>query len=294
LTLRPPQCHESLRFYTAALAVRPLNPYLTYLVGTDLFYTNSDSEAVAELSKAIELKPDLLDAWQTRGLVYYNLKQWDKAIADCDKVLELFPKDTWALGQRAYCQTNLKQWDKALADYDKVLELDPKNAWHWSNRAHHFAQMKEWDKAIADLSKAIELDAKNATRHNTLAWLLATHANPQARDPGRAVILAKKAVELAPWEANYRNTLGVAHYRAGEWKAALAALEKSMELHKGGDSSDWFFVAMSHAKLGDKEKARQWYERATRGMDKNQPTAEELRRFRSEAAEVLGVDKKKD
>ena len=86
----------------------------------------------------------------------------------------------------------------------------------------------------------------------------------------------------------------MAHYRAGDWKAALEALEKSMKLRNGGDRSDWFFLAMSHEKLGDKEKARQWYDRATLGMEKNSSTNEEINRFRAEAAELLRVDKTKD
>ena len=70
---------------------------------------------------------------------------------------------------------------------------------------------------------------------------------------------------------------------AGDWKAAIAALEKSMELRKGGDSNDWFFLAMAHWQLGEKDKAREWYDRAVQWMDKNQPKNEELRRFRAEA-----------
>ena len=57
---------------------------------------------------------------------------------------------------------------------------------------------------------------------------------------------------------------------------------------------DWFFVAMCHEKLGEKEKARQWYDRATHGMGKNSSANEEIRRFWAEAAELLGVDNKKD
>jgi hypothetical protein len=49
-----------------------------------------------------------------------------------------------------------------------------------------------------------------------------------------------------------------------------------------------------HPGIGLKEKARQWYDRATRWMDKNQPRNEELASFRAEAAQLLGVDKKKD
>ena len=57
---------------------------------------------------------------------------------------------------------------------------------------------------------------------------------------------------------------------------------------------DWFFLAMAHWQLSEKDKAREFYDRAVQWMDKNQPTNEELLRFRAEAAEQLGVKEKKD
>jgi Flp pilus assembly protein TadD len=62
--------------------------------------------------------------------------------------------------------------------------------------------------------------------HTNLAWLLATCPDLKLRDAKRAVELAKKAVELTPKEGNYWNTLGVAQYRASNWKDAIAALEE--------------------------------------------------------------------
>ena len=64
-----------------------------------------------------------------------------------------------------------------------------------------------------------------------------------------------------------------------------------MELRKGGDSFDWFFLAMAHRQLGREEDARKWYDRAVRWMEKNAPTDDELRRFRAEAEEVLELKK---
>ena len=52
-----------------------------------------------------------------------------------------------------------------------------------------------------------------------------------------------------------------------------------MALRKGGDAYDWFFLAMAHWQLGEKGKAREWYNRAVQWMDKSQPSNEELRRF---------------
>jgi serine/threonine protein kinase/tetratricopeptide (TPR) repeat protein len=140
-------------------------------------------------------------------------------------------------------------------------------------------------------STLLELVPKDPLTHNNLAWLLATCPDSKVWDPKRAVELAKKAVELAPRGGNYWNTLGVSQYRAGEWKAAITALEKSMELGKGGDSIDWIFLAMAHWQAGERDKAREWYDRAVQWMDKNQPKNEELLRFRAEAETLLGLKK---
>ena len=127
---------------------------------------------------------------------------------------------------------------------------------------------------------------------DALARLLATCPDVKVRNPSRAVELAKQAVELRTNEGNYWNTLGVAHYRGGDGKAAVAALERSMGLRKGGDSFDWFFLAMAHWQLGDKGQARKWYDQAVAWMEKNQPNHGELRRFRAEAAVLLGITEK--
>ena len=82
----------------------------------------------------------------------------------------------------------------------------------------------------------------------------------------------------------------MAHYRAGDWKAAIAALEKSLELRKEGDATEWFFLAMAHWKLGRQDEARKWHDRAVAWMEKNNPKHEELRRFREEAAKLLKVE----
>jgi Tetratricopeptide repeat len=89
-------------------------------------------------------------------------------------------------------------------------------------------------------------------------------------------------------------SLGVALLRAGNWKESINALHKSKDLRKGGDSSNCFFLAMAHWHLGDQDEARKWYNRGVQWMEKNQPEDEELRRFRAEAAELLGIEKKKD
>ena len=60
------------------------------------------------------------------------------------------------------------------------------------------------------------------------------------------------------------------------------------------DASDWFFLAMAHWQLGNKAEARRWYDQAIEWTDKQAPTSENRGRFRREAAELLGVNEKKE
>jgi uncharacterized protein HemY len=128
--------------------------------------------------------------------------------------------------------------------------------------------------------------------HNSLAWMLATCPVLKLRDSGQAVAHAQKVVELEPGSSNSWNTLGVAQYCNGEWKAAVESLMKSVQLHKGGGHSiDFFFLAMSHWQLGEKDKARAWYAKGVAWMDEHRPQDEELKRFRVEATALLGLAK---
>jgi uncharacterized protein HemY len=116
--------------------------------------------------------------------------------------------------------------------------------------------------------------------------------DPPFRDPALAVELAQRAVQAAPKEGLYWKTLGVARYRADDWKGAVTAVEKSMELRRGGDAADGFVLAMAHWQLGEKDRARQWYDKAAASMEKNQPKNQGLIRFRAEADELLGMRQK--
>jgi tetratricopeptide (TPR) repeat protein len=123
---------------------------------------------------------------------------------------------------------------------------------------------------------------------NAHAWKLASDSDPTMRDPTEAVRLAELAVAADPKNAVYVRTLGVARYRAGDFTAAIEALKRSIDAG-GFNARNAFFLAMAHARLGDREEAGQWYLQANRWTRQKQTTNAELRRFREEAAAVLDV-----
>jgi tetratricopeptide (TPR) repeat protein len=142
--------------------------------------------------------------------------------------------------------------------------------------------------------KLFEPELVSADACNYVARRFVTDTNLHLHPPGLAVELARKAVSLAPGEGAVWNTLGVAQFRAGNWRESINALQKSKALRNGGDSFDWFVLAMAHWRLGNKDEARRSYDRGAAWMDKNKPDDEELRHFRAEAADLLGMEQRKD
>ncbi len=153
------------------------------------------------------------------------------------------------------------------------------------------AETGRWEDAKDEIQRAVarQETVADAGAQNQLAWILATHADPRLRDEQLALRLAKKAVELQSQAGANWNSLGVAHYRAGNWKSGIEALERSMKLNNGGLPFDWFFLAMAHWRQGDKDKARKWCTQAIDWMQKNKSRDQELRRFRAEAEDLLGI-----
>jgi serine/threonine protein kinase/tetratricopeptide (TPR) repeat protein len=172
-----------------------------------------------------------------------------------------------------------------------------------NNLAESYQALGRCGDALALYEKTLELvKAKLPEKHpnvllvmNNIAWLLATAEDAPFRNPPRAVELAAKAVAFAPKSADFASTLGIARYRAGDWQQARRDLEKAISLRSPDDAknaNESFFLAMAHWQLGDKTDARQWFEKGAAWMDKGKLRDDEVRRFRAEAAGVLGIKDK--
>jgi serine/threonine protein kinase/WD40 repeat protein len=152
--------------------------------------------------------------------------------------------------------------------------------------------------AIERYRREVEANPNAAQPCNDLAWAYLT-APEALRDMEAALPLTEKAVRLASGNTFYRNTLGVAYYRAGRYREAVEVLRPNVE--KQADKAlayDLYFLAMSHHRLGETARARDYYDWAVRWVgvqqDLKPDNLEELTAFRAEAEELLGIDRKKD
>src|SRR5690606_39701050 len=106
----------------------------------------------------------------------------------------------------------------------------------------------------------------------------------------KAIELAGQLVKEDPTVGYYWRTLGAAHLRRNDPASAISALEKANECAGGGSPWEWYFLAMAHWQLGNKEEALTWFERANEHLEKLRGHADigELLQFQTEASNFLG------
>jgi serine/threonine-protein kinase len=237
---------DSARFYAAALAVRPRNPYILCALGRALS-ARSAPEAIAAFTKAIDLKPDYRDAWQARAFAYDRLKQWDKAVADWSKFVEWDPNASWVWWRRGFAYARLGQWDKALVDYSRVTALDPKNARAWSNRGNAHWCVGHAKEALAAYTKALELDAKL-----TAAWNNRANAYWNLGQLDQAIADYSKALAVDPRHPKALPNRIRAYATLGQWANAAADYPRLLELDPN-DHWRWYRAAALYLQIGDTE-----------------------------------------
>ena len=159
--------------------------------------------------------------------------------------------------------------DEAIEAYRNAIRLRRADAFAHNSLANAFADKGLVDEAIVHYEQAIRLKGDHSSAHLNFAWLLATDPDYKRFDANRTVELAKRGVELSPKSGDNWNVLAAAHYRNGDWTSSIAALKKSMELRKGGDAFNWFFLAMNYWQVGEKEQARDWYRRPCSGWTRH-------------------------
>jgi tetratricopeptide (TPR) repeat protein len=113
-------------------------------------------QALAELSKAVESRPDEPEYLYQRALVYRQNRQADLALADLDRVLTLDPNFLRAYLPRAEIRLAEKNMGGAREDLDAVDRLAPKQSDLRFILAHRYEAVDQFSQAIAQFDLWIQ------------------------------------------------------------------------------------------------------------------------------------------
>ena len=256
--------------------------------------TDKLRQEVEKQRQAIARNPNDAEAYCQRGRLYIRLQEFSKAVDDFNQAIALKPEYFEAYHHRGHAHERLGQAQKAIDDFSAALKGQPQSAHIFHARGQNYLWLKEYAKTVEDLNHALELKLgdkrEQANACNILAWIHV--AGPaEFRAPDKAIPLAQKAVELAPDSWPFCHTLGVVHFRLGQYKEAVEALERGVKNNKDQSTAfDLYFLAMCHHHLGDAAKAKDCYDRAVAWQKQAKltpPQVEELNAIRDEIETLL-------
>ncbi len=182
--------------------------------------------ALSYYNRAIELNPELTEAYHNRGIVKYKMRKFAEALGDFTQAIKLNPELAETYVNRAHLKGKMGDKKGALQDYDKAIQLNSKDAQAYSNRGVLKANMGDKEGALKDYNRAIELNPNDA-----IAYSNRGNIENDMGEYSKALKDCNKAIELNPQFAKAYNNRGNAKGFMGELADALEDYDRAIELN---------------------------------------------------------------
>ncbi|MEH0021378.1 MAG: hypothetical protein V6Z89_17120 [Desulfobacter sp.] len=230
----------SIQDYDTAISLAPNSVAAYFYRATIKSKINQLSSAIKDYCIIIKTFPNISDSDKTmvylgRSDVYRMQNKLKIALVDANHAVEL--SNNWkAFLSRGITLTKMGNLDSAIQDFNKVIDLNPSDATAYLYKASiELITNCDLEHILDNYYLAIKADNvdKDSLQlaYNQLAWIFATAADNDIRNPGSALIFAKKAVKIKP-DCKNLDTLAVAFASYGKFEDAISTHKKAIKICK--------------------------------------------------------------
>ncbi len=227
-----------------------------YDAGAAYLRMNHLDKALGMFDRAIEKDPGLADAYNAKGVVLTQRRQYEEALKLYQKALALNPSDAGIRLNIVLTYHLQGRRDEALREYQQLKQADPETAGRVAylfgeagpaappaeesgdlvkqmsadnayNEGASYLQLNALDKAMAALDRAVGLNPDLADAYNAKGVLLT-----RQRQYEEAVKMVQKAIALAPEDAGFRWNLVILYHLQGKRAEAETEYKKVVEIDK--------------------------------------------------------------
>jgi len=218
------ECHEALR-------LKPTDSIAYHGLGIALTQKNELDQAIACYKEALKIGPDDARTHSDLAVALLQKGRVDGAIEECRHALRLKPDSFITHHRLGMALTQKNRVDQAIGHYNRALELNPDYAKAHCDLGFALLQKGQVKPAIKHFRESVRLEPNFHSGLNNLAWVLATHENPEVRNPVEAIQLAEQACEISHYkQPGNLDTLAAAYAAAGRFDEAVEIAEKAVEL----------------------------------------------------------------
>ncbi len=223
--LQPPDVDGAIRFYTAALAVRPQSTGTHLNLGSALQRKRQLDDAIVEFQAAIRLKHNYAVAHNNLGNALADKEQLDEAIAEYRKAIDLNPESAIAHYNLGLALRKKGQLDDAIVEYREAIRLNPTYQKAHTNLGFALTRKGRGDAALDEFREAVKLDEEDPTARHNLGTALY-----QRGLLDEAIVEFRKALRLRADDPHTHATLGNALRDKGLVDDALVEYRAAVRL----------------------------------------------------------------
>jgi tetratricopeptide (TPR) repeat protein len=117
--------------------------------------------ALVAFGKAIDLEPTP-KAYYGRGIANCKLRRYPQAIADLDRAVALRPRYAAAITERGLAYVNSGDIERGIAEYDAAIAIEPAYAVAHENKGTALLLQERWADAVPYLDTALRLAPRRA------------------------------------------------------------------------------------------------------------------------------------
>ena len=195
------------------------------------FIKKEDFKGAEELLiDLIEKEPENRSFLRSLGIVYFNLKKYEKASSYFKKLIELNEDDFDSIYNLGVCFQYSEDNENALKYYKKAIELRPNNVEVLNNLGLIYAGLKKYDEAEKHYNLALK---NNPEYTNTLINLGGIKLNNDNYD--EAMEIYKKALSIFLKKDQKKHNsmvytnIGMVHYKLKDMDEALKNFNMAIE-----------------------------------------------------------------
>jgi tetratricopeptide (TPR) repeat protein len=217
---------EAISCFERALEINPNLAEAWCNKGADLFKSGRAEEAISCYDKALEINPRYANAWVGKGGALAKLGRTKEAISCCDKALEINPRYAVAWCNKGGALVELGRAEEAISCCDKALEINPRYAVAWCNKGAALVKLGRTKEAISCCDKALEINPSFAE-----AWYNKGFALFKLDKAGEAISCCDKALEINPRFAEAWCNKGNALFKLDKAGEAISCFERALAIN---------------------------------------------------------------
>jgi len=222
---------EAVAHYKKALELRPNDLQAMNNLGDLLMFLGRFDDAVGYFHQALQLNPDYLPARNNLSNALQLQGKTGEAVENYLYALKLAPDSADIHYNLANALYSIGKTADAVKHYKLALKTEPDDVSARCNLADTLRGQGKIDGAIEQYRLALQIEPDNVAALNGLAWVLVDNQQLKPDDPGNAVALAGRAAELTAYENPViLNTLARAYAADGQLDMAKRTAQRALEL----------------------------------------------------------------